>query len=284
MVTIPLTVESPEVDKALAATQSPGGGGAKAAKGPSGEAGDKRAKPDVGRRAIKGNSTPDPRDLAGAIRDNSILKFLDGPKSGALGAVMDDKPALGDEAKTVLGHLTGPMVASAYGTGLGAVGTGAFGGGTGEGTLGTGVIGTLGKFGPGDGPGVGPGRGYGMGVGKLGTHHTTTPDVFIGDLHIRGTLDKEIIRRIVRRHLNEVKYCYDQALVRKPKLDGRLVAQFTIAGTGQVIASVKQSSTLGDLGAEMCVVNAIKRWEFPAPNGGGLAIVTYPFTFSPAGN
>jgi hypothetical protein len=32
------------------------------------------------------------------------------------------------------------------------------------------------------------------------------------------------------------------------------------------------------------VVNAIKRWEFPAPTGGGLAIVSYPFTFSPAGN
>jgi len=284
MVTIPLTVDSPEVDKAIAATKTPGGGGAKAAKGPQGEAGDKRAKPSIGRRAVQGNTPPDARDVAGEIRDNSILKFLDGPKSGALGALFDDKPALGDEAKTVLGHLQGPMVASAYGTGLAANGTGAFGGGTGEHTLGTGVIGTLGKFGPGDGPGDGPGHGYGTGVGKLGTRHAKTPDVFIGDLKIRGTLDKEIIRRIVRRHINEVKFCYDQALVRKPKLDGRLVAQFTIAGNGQVIASVKQSSTLGDVTAEMCVVNAIRRWEFPTPNGGGLAIVTYPFTFSPAGN
>ncbi|HMF44401.1 MAG TPA: AgmX/PglI C-terminal domain-containing protein, partial [Polyangia bacterium] len=86
------------------------------------------------------------------------------------------------------------------------------------------------------------------------------------------------------RHMNEVKYCYEQALARKPKLDGRLVAQFTISAQGQVIASVKASSTLADPTAEMCVVNAIKRWDFPAPNGGGLAIVTYPFTFTPAGN
>src|SRR5262249_46780379 len=80
MVTIPLTVEPPEVDKALAATKTPGGGGDKAAKGPSGEAGDKHAKPGPGRRAVKGDTPPDSRDVAGEIRDNSILKFLDGPK------------------------------------------------------------------------------------------------------------------------------------------------------------------------------------------------------------
>jgi TonB family protein len=140
--------------------------------------------------------------------------------------------------------------------------------------------------GGGIGPGHGPGNGYGRGIaaGRLGPRHPTTPDILIGHADVRGTLDKEIIRRIVRRHLNEVKYCYDQALTRQPKLEGRLVAQFTISGSGQVIASVKQSSTLGALEAEMCVVNAIKRWNFPAPTGGGLAIVTYPFTFAPAGN
>jgi hypothetical protein len=34
----------------------------------------------------------------------------------------------------------------------------------------------------------------------------------------------------------------------------------------------------------MCVANAIKRWEFPSPDKGGLAIVSYPFSFAPAGN
>jgi TonB family protein len=100
----------------------------------------------------------------------------------------------------------------------------------------------------------------------------------------QGALDKEIIRRIVRRHLNEVKYCYDQALVRQPKLDGRVVVKFTISGTGQVLASFVQSTTLGSPAVEMCVANAVKRWDFPAPRQGGLAIVSYPFTFSPAGN
>jgi TonB family protein len=246
-----------------------------------GKAGNPKAKPASGRRAVAGE-VKEPHDVAGEIRNNSILKFLDGPISGDLGAVMDDKPALGPDAKTVLGDLTSTNVAEAYGTGLGLVGTGAGGGGTGLHTVGTGEITTLGKYGR--GPGGGPGYGWGPGVGRMGPRHASTPDVLPGTVTTHGNLDKEIIRRIVRRHLNEVKYCYDQALVRQPKLEGRLVAQFTIAGTGQVIASVRQSSTLGAPAAEMCVVNAIKRWQFPAPMGGGLAIVTYPFTFSPAGN
>ena len=101
---------------------------------------------------------------------------------------------------------------------------------------------------------------------------------------VRGTLDKEIIRRVVRRHLNEVKYCYQQALTRRPTLEGRLVTQFTIAATGQVLAAVVQSSTLREVSVEACVVNAVKRWEFPAPDRGGLAMVSYPFTFAPAGD
>ena len=103
--------------------------------------------------------------------------------------------------------------------------------------------------------------------------------------HIKEAASEAMLRaRIVHRHLNEVKYCYDQALVRQPKLDGRIVVKFTIAGTGQVLASFVQSTTLGSPAVEMCVANAVKRWDFPAPRQGGLAIVSYPFTFSPAGN
>ena len=61
---------------------------------------------------------------------------------------------------------------------------------------------------------------------------------------MRGTLDKEIIRRTVRRHLNEVKYCYEKALATRPSLAGRIVTQFTIAPTGRVLAAVIQSSSL----------------------------------------
>ena len=50
--------------------------------------------------------------------------------------------------------------------------------------------------------------------------------------NVRGQLDKEIIRRIIRRHINEVKYCYEQELTKQPELGGRIMVQFTIAGVG----------------------------------------------------
>ena len=284
MITIPLTVNSPEVDQAMA-SKVPGGGGAPAAKGQQGQAGTRHAPRVSAHRTVAGEVAPkDAHDVAGEIRKNSILAVLDGVHGGAMGAVMDDKPALGPEAETVLGDLISANPGSAYGTGLGAVGTGEGGGGTGEHTIGVSILGTVGVSGPGSGPGTGPGRGpYGRGVGGFRSRKATTPDPILGVATVRGQLDKEIIRRIVRRHVNEVKYCYDQALARQPKLDGRLVTQFTISGTGQVLASVVQSSTLWSPAVEMCVVNAVKRWQFPAPEKGGLVIVSYPFQFSPAG-
>jgi TonB family protein len=284
-VTIPLEVDSPEINTQMK-DKVPGGGGATAAKGPEGQAGDRHAKQPVGRRAVAGHVAPkDAQEAAGEVRRNSLLAVLDGPMTGSVAEVFEHRDALGPDAQTVIGQLEGTTIATSWGLGgLNTKGTGAGGGGTGQRTLGLGGLGTLGRYGRGVGPGDGPGIGYGDAAGKLGTRRAKTPEVIGSIGSVQGVLDKEIIRRIVRRHLNEVKYCYEQALAKQPKLDGRVVTKFTISGTGQVIAAFVQSSTLGSPAVEMCVASAIKRWEFPAPSGGGLSMVSYPFTFSPAGN
>jgi hypothetical protein len=61
------------------------------------------------------------------------------------------------------------------------------------------------------------------------------------------------------------------------------MVQFTISGSGQVIASVLQNSTLGNARVENCTVQAVRRWEFPYPLGGGIVIVSYPFVMTPRG-
>ena len=184
----------------------------------------------------------------------------------AVQSVFGDGPALGSDAQNVLGGLIGNQVGEAYGVGgLGVIGTGSGGGGTSERTLGLGTLGTSGKG----------------GVAGYGARKARSPEVTLGEITARGSLDKEIIRRIIRRHINEVRYCYEQGLVKRPNLAGRAVVQFTIAASGQVLASVMQSSTLGNPQAESCIVNAVKRWEFPKPLGGGLVIVSYPFNLAP---
>ena len=100
---------------------------------------------------------------------------------------------------------------------------------------------------------------------------------------MRGSLDKEIIRRIIRRHMNEVKFCYEQELMKKPDLYGRVMIQFTIAASGPVVASVVQNSTMSNPSVEQCIAQAVRRWEFPKPQGGGIVIVSYPFVLKPAG-
>ena len=276
---IPLEVNAPAIDRAHD-LQKPGGGGAPAAPKPAGQAGDRKAR-QPGRMAIEGKARPeDARAAATRVHDNTLLAVLDGPRASALQAVLDDGPAMGADAANIVGNLVASNAGPGYGLGgLGTLGTGAGGGGEHEGTIGFSGLGTIGTFG--HGPGSGPR--YGEGVGSLHSRQAHVPDPLIGNATVRGTLDKEIIRRIVRRHLNEVKFCYQEALARRPTLEGRLVTQFTIAPTGRVLAAVVQEPTLQALSVEACVVNAVKRWEFPQPDHGGLAMVSYPFSFSPSG-
>ena len=283
VLTVPLEVRAPEIDHARDLHETAGGAGSPAAPKPSGQAGDKRSRDSNRRLAIQGTARPeDVRALSARIRQNSLLSMFDGPRGSALAAVLDDGRAMGADAESVVGSLIAANPGAAYGPGgLGSTGTGAGAAGEHEGTIGGGgPLGTIGRF----GHGPGAGRDYGTGVGTLHARQVRVPDPIIGDASVRGTLDKEIIRRVVRRHLNEVKYCYQQALTRRPTLEGRIVTQFTIAPTGQVLAAVLQSSTLREVSVEACVVNAVKRWEFPAPDRGGLAMVSYPFSFAPAGD
>ena len=193
------------------------------------------------------------------------------------GSIFGRNTAVGNDAVNVLGGLIDNQIAEAYGTGgFGLVGTGSGGGGTGKGTIGLGNFGTIGK-----GGGGGNGSGYGRGVGGLGGRRARAPEVIPGQSTVRGSLDKEIIRRVIRMHANEVKYCYDQELARHPALSGRISVEFVIAANGEVTSSKLQSSTMRDPRVESCVVQAFQRWEFPRSSGGGISIVSYPFNFVP---
>jgi hypothetical protein len=280
---------TPPVVPTLDSGGSPAGGpNAPKAAGASGQAGDRTSHAVARRMAIKRTSDLELR-LASReaaindIRSRGILGQLRAREGSPLADVLSSGPINGMEAENALGDLVSTTLGNAYGVGgLDSIGTGSGGGGTGQHTLGgSGGLRTLGGKGVGDGTG----DGYGTGVGNLRTHHAMVPRFIPGDANVRGALDRDTIRRIVRRHINEVRYCYEQALVTRPTLAGRLSVGFTIAGSGQVISSVLQSSTLGAgaTAAESCIVNAVRRWEFPRPEGGGIVIVSYPFQLTPAG-
>ncbi|MCX4246880.1 AgmX/PglI C-terminal domain-containing protein [Paraliomyxa miuraensis] len=186
-------------------------------------------------------------------------------------------PMMNDD-EDVWGGLTGTEVGESFGVGgLGLVGTGRGGGGTGEGTVGIGNTGLIGKGG-GSSKRSGYGRGAGAGFGGRGRQ---VPRVRMAKATVQGTLDRDIIRRIVRAHINEVRYCYNQGLERDPNLHGRVTVQFAIDPQGKVPSSAVAESTLPDASVSTCIARAVKRWKFPKPPSSGLVLVTHPFVLSP---
>ncbi len=288
---IPFLIKAPETPEQLPdflnkAPATPGGASGERHRDQEGKAGKETSKNKDGLMAIKGpKDNQDPHLAKEKAQDDArnagILGVFKQAQGSHIASIWGDDTALGADAANVIGGLVGNQISEAYGvSGLGVVGTGRGGGGTGDRLVGLAGHGTIGKWGGGgDGPGYGPGSG----VGQLASRRARAPEVIQGIGHVRGSLDKEIIRRIIRRHINEVKYCYEQELPRNPNLGGRLLVQFTIAPTGQVISSVLQNSTMGNVRVESCTVQAVRRWEFPKPDGGGIVMVSYPFVLTPAG-
>jgi hypothetical protein len=272
---IPFIIKAPEPEKVSEILPqrpdtSPGQSG-QAHVGASGSAGDRNSKKSNGALSIKGDGKHlGKAEAEAAILNKGILGILRSTQDARFVDIFGHGSAAGDAQESILGNLASNEFADGYGVGgWGILGTGAGGGGYNLRTIGMGKFNTMG----------GKDYGRGPGIGNLAQRHPRPPSVTQGIITTKGSLDKEIIRRVVHLHMNEVKFCYDKELSRKADLAGRISVQFVISGMGEVISSVVQSSTMDNPHVESCVVGAVKRWPFPKPTGGGIAIVSYPFNF-----
>ncbi|MFZ5439164.1 MAG: TonB family protein [Myxococcota bacterium] len=180
---------------------------------------------------------------------------------------------LGTGINNALGGLQGGAgVGDAQGVGgLGSRGSGAGGGGTG---LGLGGLGTKGG---------GRGRG-GYGSIDLGGKGKDSTRVIPGKTTVVGGLDKDVIMKVIKRHQNEIKFCYEQELQKNPALGGKVAVAWTIDPTGGVSEANVSESSIGNANVESCIVQRIRRWKFPEPQGGGVVNVTFPWIFKAAGD
>ena len=100
-------------------------------------------------------------------------------------------------------------------------------------------------------------------------------------------LDKDLVRRVVRRETNQLRDCYQLALLGRPRLAGRIEVEFFIEPHGNVVGSSIRSSMANSTELEVCILDKIRRWEFPAiahTRHDHVYIVHYPFIFSLAGS
>lgn len=102
-----------------------------------------------------------------------------------------------------------------------------------------------------------------------------------GDPIILGALDKSLIDAVIKRHMNQLRYCYQRELTNDPDLGGKIVVKFVVAKDGSVASAAIKSSTMGIAAVEACVTSRFMRMQFPEPKGGGIVIVSYPFIFRP---
>lgn len=261
------------------------GGKGKKHKFDEGKMGKKESNNITGQYAIKGNLNNNDITLARekaiqTVLDTSVIQYLNsGGKNGSpFQSVFADR-ANGNNPEDILGGLYGNKIVEANGyDGLGLKGTGIGAGGDGEGTIGLGNDNTVGK-----GGGGGNGSGYGKGAGNLGGRKASAPDPMSGGTaEIRGSLDKDIIRRVIRRNINQIKFCYDSELQKDPTLAGRVRIKFVIDQNGGVASSSPIGIGVSNI-VDSCVASKIKQLSFPTPEGGGIVEVTYPFIFQSAG-
>lgn len=113
--------------------------------------------------------------------------------------------------------------------------------------------------------------------GSLGTGNVAAQE---DESEVMGGLDKEVIAKIIRSYLGQIRYCYERQLSATPDLYGKLLVHFSIGQTGTVNTQSILSSSLQNKNVEGCVLKQVAAWKFPQPKGGTIVKVSYPFLFT----
>ena len=197
--------------------------------------------------------------LLGALGGGAASDVL-GP--GGLGSGVND--ALGGLERS------GSMGTMRGNGGLAARGGGPGGGGEG---LALGGLGTQGR-----GPGTG-----GSGGLNLGGRGKASTRIIPGSTTTVGGLDRDVVAAVIKRHANEIRFCYNKELQKDPSLGGKVAVSWTIAPSGAVSDAMVSESTLGNANVENCIVSRIRRWRFPQEKNGASTQVNFPWVFKAAG-
>jgi TonB family protein len=235
-----------------------------------------KPKSPVGMYESRGNpnlNTPTKSQVQGKGNVEALFSDIGGSISKNLAAGSAGAKAAGERLK---GH--GAFTTEGNG-GLGNLGSGSGGGGTSE------TVEGLGTKGFGDGA-KGSGLGaIGSGGNLSGVAAGGRPNVEVGNASetiIMGGLDKSVIDEYIKRHMRQIRNCYERELSGNQKLSGRVSTQFVISGSGRVTQAGVESSSIGNASVERCLTDVLKRIVFPEPLGGGIVEVKYPFAFTPS--
>ena len=159
--------------------------------------------------------------------------------------------------------------------GAGTGGMGLRGTGTGGGAEGFGRVGGMSRL------DTGPGRAP---RSRLGGKPRRVAKVRVrpGTAGLTGFCKEADITRVVGARQKGISYCYEKELARSPDLQGKVTLSWRILLDGKVGGVMVENSTLGNGTVDDCLVRQVRRWSFPAPEG-GMCQVRFPFVFNAGG-
>lgn len=129
-------------------------------------------------------------------------------------------------------------------------------------------IGSEGGYGTGNGTNV---KGQGTGHLEIGLN--------LKDATVDEGLTKEEVAKVIHSHMNEIRYCYESAILADPSLAGKVLVDFKIGAQGSVASAQAAENTMNNTQVGGCLIGKLKNWKFPQPRGGVQVAVSYPFIF-----
>ena len=84
---------------------------------------------------------------------------------------------------------------------------------------------------------------------------------------------------MVRKHGRDLRDCYEMELQQDRSPSGKIVLRAVVDEDGTVRTVKIASNTTGSPSMGQCMTRRAKRWRFPKPKGGGIAIMTASLAF-----
>ncbi|OFZ22755.1 MAG: hypothetical protein A2202_00630 [Bdellovibrionales bacterium RIFOXYA1_FULL_36_14] len=97
---------------------------------------------------------------------------------------------------------------------------------------------------------------------------------------VLGSMDPELIRKILQEYLPQFQHCYQQELMRNDAVKGVVRLDFRINKDGAV-SNVSMSAKNAQFSSRGvgCITQVMNMINFPQPKGGGVVDVTQPLNF-----
>ncbi len=98
---------------------------------------------------------------------------------------------------------------------------------------------------------------------------------------VLGSMDPELLRRILREYIPQFRHCYQQELIgQDEKVKGVIDLNFTISASGKVAKyDIRVKDAQFSKKGTNCMGNVLNLIDFPKPKGGGVVDVRQPLNF-----